>query len=695
MSTNSYIMRYRKSGWVLYTVCALLIAIFFLIIGVDRYRSGSTRLLAINIEQETMVLLAQAGVDEILADIKNKINSKDNEVGIYFYDCYKNGGQSFSKDINYNASSLNISNDIAKKQFGNSATITGKAVLTIDEMVGDPVPSYIGHVDITSTLKTTAIKNSVEITERREIKVSNLSDPFLDSYALFVKDYNISYNLAKNFVVNGIKNGDQSKSYIYLGNRYAPSCSDCKNILLDINFEKDRNLPFFKNNYKDTGFNSIIGKADSVNNFFWTVKLSLNRFFPEKFTTEHLALFQQIENIKAQLDEYWKIVVEAHNKMVTGQYGSEGLTYADVGAMSIYEDAFRSGEEEFKRSFLETFRNVWKYYFGYTDYSHLLKIMDKKPFYGLNTYFSKLPNDCVRKIGGSMPAFFGEDRQTPVFIEGPVYLRFFKLAFVDWAEGEAIMGMNPKCDYYQLEYSKDANSLSNKSVTLDSFTNILGSHPIDDQSDKKIPINALFFGDDEVTLNPQQGIDAKDIFPRMNDSKLVTHYYVGPGDFLFDRIKEADNKKILDLDGICVITGNLDLSNVELYKGKGTLLVIGNCLLSNLKPINNDLDNNYLKIYCTNGSFAISGESAEITGILAAMYQSDNYSSNQTSLGIDLNNKKLVLNGSLLVDSLPYNLSNSDLTINHNDNILSNDYPVRVSVGSTKCYYNINYAGKD
>ena len=642
-----------------------------------------------------MVLLAQAGVDEILADIKNKINSKDTEVGVYFYDCYKNGGQNYSKEIKYNIASLNISNDLAKKQFGNSATITGKAVLTIDEKLGDPVPSYIGHVDITSTLKTTAIKNSVEITERREIKVSDLSDPFLDFYALYVKDYNLSYNLAKNFVVNGIKNGDQNKSFIYLGNRNGPSCPDCKNILLDINFDKDKKLPFFKNNYKDTGFNSIIGKEDSVNNFFWTVKLSLNRFFPEKFTTEHLALFQQIENIKAQLEEYWRIVVEAHNQMVLGQYGSAGLSYTDVGAMNIYEDAYRSGEEEFKRSFLETFRNVWKYYFGYTDYSHLLKIMDKKPFYGLNPYFSSLPKNCVRKIGGSMPAFFGEDRQTPVFIEGPVYLRFFKLAFVDWAEGEAIMGMNPKCDYYQLEYSKDSKSLSNKSVTLDSFTNILGSHPIDDQSDKKIPINALFFGDDEVTLNPQEGIDGKEIFPRMNDSKLVTHYYIGPGDFLFDRIKNNNGKNVLDLDGICVITGNLDLSGVELYRGKGTLLIIGNCLLSNLKPLNDDLDSNYLKIYCTNGSFALSGQEAEITGILAAMYQSDPYASNQTSLGIDLDNKKLVLNGSLSVDTLPYNLSNTDLTINHNDSILSNDYPVRVSVGSTKCYYNINYAGKD
>ena len=561
--------------------------------------------------------------------------------------------------------------------------------------MGDSVYSYIGHVDIISTLKTTTIKNSVEITERREIKISNLSDPFLDSYALYVKDYNISYNLAKNLVVNGIKSGDEIKSYVYLGDRYKPSCPDCKNILLDINFERDKNLPIFKNNYKTTGFNSIIGKEDSVNNFFWTVKLSLNRFFPEKFTADNLALFQQIQNISAQLDGYWEIVVKAHNDLMTGQYGSGGLGYVDVGAVSMYEDAYRSGETEFKRSFLETFRNVWKYYFGYTDYSHLKIISDKKPFYGLNTYFLTLADDCIRKIGGSMPAFFGEDRQTPVFIEGPVYLRFFKLAFVDWAEGEAIFGMRPKCDYYQLDYSTDLGSLSNKPVSLDSFTNILGSHPIDDRSMKKIPVNALFFGDEEVTLNPKEGIDGKDIFPRLNDSKLVTHYYIGPGDFIFDRVKNYEGKNVIDLDGICVVTGNLDLSEEEFYKGKGILLVIGNCLLGNLKPINDDLANNYLKIYCTNGSFGINGQEAEITAILAAMYQSDSQTSAETSLGIDLDNKKVTINGSLLVDSLPPNLSKTDLTINHNDKIISNEYPVRVSVGSTKCYYNINYSGRE
>ncbi|PKL45065.1 MAG: hypothetical protein CVV41_02960 [Candidatus Riflebacteria bacterium HGW-Riflebacteria-1] len=671
-------LKVRQKGFVLYVVCALLLATFILVIGFEQFRSGSATQLAKTIEQEKMISLAQVGVNEILADIKSKINNrKEPVVGSAIYEYWKS--RITPSQINYAAKDLSIANSIAASVIGKTAVVTGSVRIVVDESIGTPQPSYIGYVEIESRISASGLHNSVKVLERRELKIVDLSDSFLDKYALYVKSFCRSLNVEdKKLSVKGVLKGDKSHSLVYLGRRNAPTCSCCSNILLDVDFNADKNL--LASYYNPTPFTSSVGGNESSGNFFWTKQLALSAF-ADKFSLEE---YEKIPVINKTLDFYWKSVA--------------GNT------SSVAEDVRRSGPVKFKNSVLNAFKPAWNYYYGYTDYLHFKKISSVNPFRGLKAYFAGLPRDCFRHVGGKMPAFFGEDRSTPVFIEGPVYLRFFKVAFVDEVRGAPIVGQQPFCSAFELEYSADPDTLAGKVVgSLDPLTRRLGSHPIDDKH-SPVPVNSVFYELEPPPEEPKTEDNTRgfDIFPRFHSSKLVANFYLTPADFYAERVKTIGGVNLLDLDGICTVLGTIDLDrgNVTYYRGRGTIVTVaGDCILGNLKPFNNDHDNNYLKIYLTSGGFGVTRtrKEARIEASLVSTFCADDNSQIDAAKEGTFNlmpGQNVHIFGNLVVDALPY-LDSTSLTVEHSASLIDHEYPVRASVGSVKTMFVLDYSGEE
>ena len=321
--------------------------------------------------------------------------------------------------------------------------------------------------------------------------------------------------------------------------------------------------------------------------------------------------------------------------------------------------------------------------------------------------------NMAKFVGGSMPEIFGEDRKTPVYVEGPVNVRFFKVGLMDEStvhfeinnssfDGTDKLPINFPCVSCRWENTKNAqtNSFAGKDIgKLDSMTKRLMSHSIDSLS-----INNFFFGSAENskprTNNVSGGGKGYDIFHYLEPQlRTVSSFYNTADDFIKDRIKTINGEKILDLDGISVIYGtdgnNLDLNGVSKYRGKGMIVSFaGNCVLGNLLP---SADSDYLKIWLMQGLFYIDEDldsSVIKASLISNVQQSDNSSAEESREGGLITHKiKTHIIGNLIIDDLFDIEDKQNFKITHDPGIYSNAYPVRVSIGGPKSIYQMDFSG--
>lgn len=709
-----------RKGFVLYIVIAIALGLFILIAGLNQFKSGAVLQLSKTVTQEKMIVVAQAAVNEMLAAVKGGINDSSTTIGgavKTFWKSPSKGAPDLIYSCKFSGHSLPASADMAYEYLDNKGNVNGELyIYATDSIKSSGVISHIGFVKLVGKVTCEGVKDAVTITEQHDLKITDLSFPFLDKYAFFVKSFCPTINnLNKNFVVEGIK-GAGKYSFVYLGNRNYPKCQEypdgslgSKNppVLLDLDFNKDKTLlgAFFK---EDACFE--MKDAENVN------KSKGNLFYSKKIK------FSDFEGVMDKKTDFHK--TKELRSIYAGLVRSANANWNGNTLSSVYQVILdfnaAGGQPQESETFLGLLQQVfeiWDYFYGYSDYQHVCPASDEAfgaihPFSGLIEYFKKVKETNKAKfVGGAMPQFFGEDRKRPVYIDGPVYVRFFKVGLIDECMlNFNISGMNSEIPFpcIACNYEDPQDTFAGKDVSsvkkIDGMTKQLMSHPID-----KLSINNFYFGAGENIENKPNvvsgGIKGYDVFHYLDPQlRTVSSFYDTGEDFKKERIKNIDGQDVLDLDGISLIYGKdkaaIDLSSVSRYRGKGMIVVFcGNCILGDLLPLNDDDNNTYLKLWLMGGRFFVKEDLSSATikaSLISMIKQSDNSncSSSQEGAFVTKGVTTHVI-GNVLIDSLLDMADKKNFKITHDPKVYGCDYPVRVSIGAPKSLYMIDYRGKD
>ena len=435
-------------------------------------------------------------------------------------------------------------------------------------------------------------------------------------------------------------------------------------------------------------------------------------------------------------------------------------------------------ECEIFKGFLHTCFDNWYYEYGYLDANSVWKLTDfsrsklsdaqdwtkntpsqgGEPFSGLTecnyngdhkesghkcfqSYFNDYKDyNSQRCVVGKMIKLYGRNNKTPVLVEGPVNLRFFKLAYFPSFTIKLPM-YSQKKDFVP-EYVPILFRRKNRDKTFQSLdcNKDFSSNPsyfhdkdLMSKAIDSVPVNALILKSDgngpkyyddngqPTTLNLSQVLADKFILPAKATSKAnvidfrrlthehseVSYTYPSPKEFREDRIRDVKGKPSICIDGMMVIKqGDLDLTDIECFYGTGLVLLgKGNIKLGNLKK-HDGRESDTLRLYLSDGSFIIDSSDSDvrIEASLAALYNSK--SDNENKLGrLLLNGKRNVeIYGNLLVDfikTLDTGLGGlapgGTLLIKHDPYIvepsISPGAQYQISIGKVKTAFSINAGG--
>jgi hypothetical protein len=700
----------KKRAFILLWVCMLAVAMGALVFALHQLRTGNLHQLSITINQNKLRIVAQSAINEILATIKSKINQS----GSLYNKAVENilgspgnyGIQGQAKVVfknEFTGEELGYSREMGEEYFSPGLQINGEVAFVIVEKVGLPnLPSYLGYIEVCATVKD---KKNVFIKqrERRELKIVNLADPFVDKYALFVKNYCPFLNSPdKRLVINGIDpNQNNGKfSFAYFGNNNYPTCKQYPQgarsnptppIRLDLNFEKDRNLlgGLYQANASLELKNSLLKKA-SQNNFFWTSSpVKFNNFSDSFSIKDDYYKIPELADIYLNIIEKAKKFEDVHTSiayLIMRDYKKAG---GNIANSEIFASIVRLAEKH------------WLYHFGYTDYKTISSNkLNQRPFSGLISYFDNLQKiNPISAVGGEMPILFGKSRNRPVFIEGPVYLRFFKIALIDELETSIKIG-NESIKIFlpiiPLGFEFTPQTISGKKLKkpIDRVNKNLMSKPV-----VHIPINNFFFSRNKIKPSTKTigGLEGRDVYPYFaSDLKTITHIYPTAYDFIKDMTDRTSDEAMLNLDGNILILGKdnkpLDLTMINTFRGTGRIILAQNdCHLADLKA--NDPNKDLLYIYLIKGNFQIKGNKPNvlIQASLAAL--------NKNKTGQILpNSKSVTIDGNLIVDdlnSIKVLPVNGHLTINHPKNLYSGNSSVRATIGKSKMMLVTEYSEKN
>ncbi|HNW33604.1 MAG TPA: hypothetical protein PKM25_01630 [Candidatus Ozemobacteraceae bacterium] len=710
--------RFARQGFVLFFVCVFAILMMILLVSLNTHKSGEVFQLGRSIEQERIVLVAEAVINEMLASVKAGVNDRNSSVGNELYNFWKSNPAAGSKlvfETDFTSSQLPVSTSLGDDYLGNDADLSGHVSIVIMDKIGGPRPSYAGYVELIGKVKSQDLPE-IKLKERREIKIADLSYPFIDKYALFVKSFcRLLNNPKKRIVIKGIAPDDPGVySFVYLGNRSYPVCPEFPQgarsvntppVLLDLCFKDDNHL--LGAFYRPASFQTVVSRYEQASNG--------NLFFvipPFDFRTVSGSFSKSTDfHTTPELVTIYKAILNASSKYA----GNEG-TMGYMIAKDYQKSGGNPGNSEVFRSLISSLMQDWKYQYGYTDYSCIVgekgnTFVNEEPFSGIGQYFKYfMDKNPQRVMGGKMPLLFGEGRDIPVYVEGPVYLRFFKIAFLDQAKVKFELHGGSSMDVsfppVPLHYEDSPRTFSGKPCTpqIDERTKVLMSNSIESLS-----INNLFFGGNTKTAKTptsvQGGIEGYDVFPAFDESlRSVAHVYQTADEFTKDRIKTIDGQKVLDLDGISLILcsdkKSLSLTSVEKYRGKGRIILSeGHCILGNLAPLNIKTDS--LSLYLMFGNFLIES-SATVVNIFASLAATTCFRDNSSPAfsaesGISFGGKSVNIYGNLFVDNL-FDLrtlpDGGQLTIVHDPNLYFPEYPVRVSIGETRSLLAVDYHGE-
>lgn len=667
-----------RSGFALLVICCLLMGMFLVLMALSRFKQGAVVQLGKVIEQERLQLAAQAGLADIVAQVRDGLNEPASTVGAWANEAFSDpqllgapeGRISWNRPLAFSSGQLPEACRVAAKTIGHTVSVDGTARLYLTEKVGLFPASFIGFLDIEASVRGSGLPTTVS-RERRELRLVDLRDLFLDKYVLYVKNICVNLNHPlRRFVLEGLmKNGSLSR--VYLGNRFYPACPEFPQgekgganppMFLDIDFQNDRNLiaNFFSAQRQFAVRDTSAGAASNEQFFFIR-----HPFIPFEKLSGRFGLpdFYSVQEIR----DFYELVIE------------KCRSYGNVQNSVAYEimKDYRAGggkpeNSKLFRAIVETCSKGWDYHYGYTDYSHLIT-PDSKPsgllslsyYSGIGSYFDEYKDfNIQRLLGGKMPLVFGESRDKPVLVEGPVFLRFFKVAFFDhFVSKLPALGQTFDLNIQEvpLKFKRPGGSSDFASRNIGRIDDIGLETSLMSRAVDSLPINNLFFGEAQTRDVPQQdGSSGRgdDIFPVLDDQlRTVTHLFRTADDFLSHAVtRGSDGKNRLNLDGVMAVLGMdgrpLDLSGVRSYAGKGMIVVMrGNCFLGSLCRATGP-SSDFLRIYLLGGGFSVRGPENPVqieSSLIATTYRPEN---RDASKGFDPNHHAVTIIGQLVVDDL-------------------------------------------
>lgn len=657
--------------------------------------------------------------------------------------------------------------------------------------------AYNGYLEVFSQAYREGSKDTVvEAYERRDVRLIDVRHS-LDKYALFVKNFGRDYNNSgRRLMVNGIPPHDNDISRVYLGTGNYPACDDPnKNLWLDLFYEENRLMPGFKDIFGFSGLkefpngaeDSTVPGGDKIPRLFYTKKIGF-----KSLNGTNTNLFIKVPTL---MNLYEKFVNEAANSCLKPEVVAyavqdalkskcdqaiKKLKNSNSYAQQICEDFLKNASgadysscSEFKK-ILKTCEEKWQFHYGYTDAAGVWQIdkasrpslppphkwvtalyyrglVDKTPPYGnAGPYFSEfLSGTGTQKFNperasvGKMPQLYGEDNKTPVLVEGSVFLRFFKIAYLEdfvekveflipqeiHPEPVPILFLRPDRADKTFQNTPLGNNLAPSGYFTDNF---MMSRPIDYLSVNTLLGKSVSYYDGDgkpATIDPLTS--AHPTFPepakpagsaataaargRLIDFQVVSRNYPSTADFYAERVVMVDGKKVLHIDGLMYVeNGDLDLSDVPLFYGKGLIyLARGNCTLGNFARQRDPLKtSDSLRICLRQGDFIIqsSSEDVVVEASLIALYYPFGGLDQKSQGNLILGGRKTVtIIGNLLVDSLYtqdsgdaglksgglLNIVHDPIIYNPAAEIESNQLdPYHISIGPVKSAFALNAGGK-
>lgn len=716
---------FSRSGYILYLVLSLLAVCGIMIFSLSAFKSGSVNLLSRTSMQSRLTCAAASGLNEIWAMARTEANNKAGKNNPLHFNFLLNSvfaqdpgnvppANIFSCERAFSEIDLPFTNILADEISGNGIAVKGHCRIFFTRLIRKAPQSFLGHIEvIVQAMAESDSREFIEIKERRDFKIIDTRD-LLDRYALFVKDYGFDYNRSKQkLVVEGV--GPQVRSSVYLGSRYSPDYAAFKNlsgpapIFFDLNFKDDKELlPALLNNSFSAFSPGILevpaansqARARSVGNIFWSVPMPL-RFKPifdrGSFTDS------DFYTVKALQDGYYKTFVEPAQQTAATKHSLPGL---------ILED-WRDCGGDYSKS--QVFRMVvsssvdsWNYLYAYTDaqslwqgdtWSDFARVFQFTGLAEYITFMKKFHPD--KAISGNMPRIFGVNRNIPVTLEGNVYFRFFKLAFLDEFEAAITLGGESKkigMPAIPLHFQNPAvtnTNFLNKKVMVHGFENQLMSREVNE-----IPVNSLF---SSGVCPAPSGVPAPDkVFPTVSVD-AISYRYKNPQDFLAENTMTLPNgEKSLKVDGhVFIEKGNLDLSGYSSFAGQGLIWIgfRGDVYLGDLaksKP------SDILKIWVQDGNFIVKSPKPEVK-ISASLIALSFFADAQRDKSSLANRGKFVANkhgveilGNLAADYLftadkNYGVpEGKSLVIRHDPFLFSPVYPKWATLGQVRTIYYVN-----
>jgi hypothetical protein len=715
--------RNGRRGFALPVIVALLLGMILWLVMLGRFQQGAVVQLGRMIEQERLTLAVQAALADMTARLQEELNDPATPAGglvtAVFADpellAAPDGPLAWSRSLPFRSDRLAAAGRVAERTVGRRVALSGTAHLRLTEKIGRLPPSFIGVVELEARVEGSGIPTTLGY-ERREIRLVDLRDLFLDKYVLFVKNFCVNLNHPRRRLIIEGAVKPEAVSRVYLGNRFYPPCPEFPQgergtanppILLDLDAQGDQ---------------ALIEDFLTPGRFFpvrepQALAVGRGRFFHVR---DPYVRFETIRH-RFQLPEFFSIPqVREFYQMVIDKSRPYGAVQNSI-AWEIMKDFRQAGgrpeHSQLFKAIVETCTKGWDYHYGYTDYGQLIgpdgqptELMSVSYFSGIASYFEEYKNFNIQRLtGGKMPLLFGADRSRPVLVEGPAFLRFFKVAFFDhFLTDLPAFGQQFTLNIQEVPLSfrrpdRPPDFASREIGTFDDtgLETVLMSRSVDE-----LPINNLFYGETALRECPQGGSDRRsgdDIFPLL-DVRLrsVARLFRDTGEFLRHAVAPGpDGRRRLHLDGVSVILGRdgkaLDLTDIPTYSGQGTIVMLrGNCLLGSLRRADGPT-RDFLRISLMQGGFLVRGGGQPVTIEAALIATTLRPGRREDSMGFDPAHHQVTILGQLVVDDL-LELVNVDegrpLRIVHDDALfLPTVPPRRASLGTVRIGVQTSYAG--
>ncbi|NLI79820.1 MAG: hypothetical protein GX442_25670 [Candidatus Riflebacteria bacterium] len=637
-----------RRGFVTYMVFALFLGAVIFATAIWSMKRGAVELFSRSLDQHRLTMLAQSATTEMAAILRAEANRVGaGEPADHLGPLLRSLGtpqvtdkppaSPFVRRRVFQAADLPLTNALAERLAGGGVRLSGVATVVLTSRARLPLPSYLGHIDLVGTVVRTDTRATLaELRERRDLKVANLRD-FFDKYVLFVKNYGFDYNCPDpKLVLEGLDGGSTGVvSRAYFGNRFYPACPEfdprpaSAPVLFDLDIQADEALvPLLLG--KLTGAapgGTGIQPAGFPAREERVRQASANQLFhvlpaPVKFSDLYKSCgfaFEDFYQVSQIRELYEKVILEPARK--------QGSVNPDTVSDAVLKDFAACGGDYGKskifRALVETCVNHWAYHFGYTDARHLWSragmgpptpFVSQPPLTGLQDFAREYnAYNRERTFRGAMPIVFGPGRDRPVQVEGPVFLRFFKLAFFDgFSASFPLLGGNVDVDFPAVPLPFQAPDKPASFLTRPLSPPVGGLEPCLMSRDcTGFPVNRLFFQDAVPFPPTSTGVKPADLFPAL-DRQAFSRFFRSGEDLCRGMVVEESGERVLLVDGIMYVErGDIDLSTIRRYRGQGMIYLgfRGNCHLGSLRRTG---PGDTLRIFVQDGGFVVRSPEEQV-----------------------------------------------------------------------------------